>query len=253
MTELLSAFAQVLLINIILSGDNAVVIGLAARELEARQRHRAIILGGALAVLLRIIITIPAALILSIPFLRAVGGVVLAWIAYSLLSETPEEVERGGAASMLAAVRMIVVADATMSLDNILAVAAVAERSSHSILVLTVGLALSIPVVLLGGGLVATLMRRLPWLAWVGAAILAYTAADLVTGDLGVQRLVHVTAAEQMAFGAAVTVVVLAAAAVRLVAERRAEQRRQQSTREDYAPLPPTAPHPRDEHRNAHG
>lgn len=255
LTDLLSAFLQVLVVNIVLSGDNAVVIGLAARELEPRQRRRAILLGGGLAVLLRLALTIPAEIILNIPFLRAVGGIVLAWVAYSLL-ETSEEEEAGGeAASVWAAVRLIVVADATMSLDNVLAVAAVAEQSPHSILVLTVGLLLSIPVVLLGGGVVAHLMARLPWLAWVGAAILGYTAADLISGDQGVRRWVSLSSIQRIAFGILVTLLIVGAAGLRARAARRVappfpdreSPPPRGSTREDFDP------HRRSDGRGAHG
>jgi YjbE family integral membrane protein len=184
-SSLLRATLEVLLINIVLSGDNAVVIGMAARGLAGAQRRQAILLGGILAVVLRLALTIPAEQALHVPLLGAAGGLLLAWVAYRLLtSET--EVNHRGAESVRSAVRLMVLADVTMSLDNVLAVAAIAEGTAFPGLVLLFGLALSIPLVLLGGGLIATVLGRFPWLAWLGAAILAVTAANLIVDDVGV-------------------------------------------------------------------
>jgi YjbE family integral membrane protein len=188
-SSLLGAFAEVLLLNLVLSGDNAVVIGLAARGLTAEARKRAIILGGGFAVGLRLILTLPAEYLLTVPFLRAGGGGLLMWVAYRLLTEDEGEGTADEAATIGKAIRLIVLADLTMSLDNILAVAAVAERSDHDVLVLIVGLALSIPIVLLGGNIVARLMNRLPILVWIGAAILGYTAGELIVEDKAIDQL----------------------------------------------------------------
>jgi YjbE family integral membrane protein len=183
LTSLLGALAEVLLVNLVLSGDNAVVIGLAARSLPPEARRRAVVMGGGFAVALRLLLTVPAEFLLKIPFLRAGGGMLLIWVAYRLLASEEEAAVDARAATVIAAVKMIVLADLTMSLDNILAVAAVAERSAHPVAVLVAGLALSIPIVLLGGNIVARLMGRLPILVWVGAAILGYTAGELITED----------------------------------------------------------------------
>jgi YjbE family integral membrane protein len=187
-SSLIGALAEVLLVNLVLSGDNAVVIGLAARGLSDHSRRRAIMLGGGLAVFLRLALTLPAEYLLHVPLVRAGGGLLLIWVAYRLLVEEEGGTDRGEATSIGHAVRLIVLADLTMSLDNILAVAAVAERSSHDVLVLIVGLAISIPIVLVGGDLVARLMRRLPILAWIGGAILAYTAGELIADDDALDR-----------------------------------------------------------------
>jgi YjbE family integral membrane protein len=185
--SLLRAVLEVLLINIVLSGDNAVVIGMAARRLEGRQRRQAILLGGVLAVLLRLALTIPAEQALHVPFLGAAGGLLLAWVAYRLLT-SDSSIDHHGADSIGAAVRLMVLADVTMSLDNVLAVAAIAETTAHPGPVLVLGLALSIPVVLLGGGLIATVLGRFPWLAWLGAAILTVTAANLIVDDVWIHE-----------------------------------------------------------------
>src|SRR5690348_14531969 len=118
----ISALFEVLLVNLVLSGDNAVVIGLAARGLSGRARRRAIMLGGLFAVGLRLALTLPAAFLLGVPLLRAAGGVLLVWVAYRLVVGDGESEVKGEAGSVGQAIRLIVLADLTMSLDNILAV-----------------------------------------------------------------------------------------------------------------------------------
>jgi YjbE family integral membrane protein len=206
--SLLRATLEVLLVNIVLSGDNAVVIGMAARGLPRRQRGQAILLGGVLAVLLRLALTIPAEYALHVPFLGALGGLLLAWVAYRLLTGEVEA-EHHGATSIAAAVRLMVLADATMSLDNVLAVAAIAETTTHPGPVLVLGLALSIPVVLVGGGLIAALLGRYPWLAWLGAALLTITAADLIVGDVAIHDRLGAPEAARLALALGLTGIVL--------------------------------------------
>jgi YjbE family integral membrane protein len=186
---LVEALVEVFLVNLVLSGDNAVVIGLAARGLPPLDRRRAVLLGGGFAVGMRVAFTLPAEWLLRVPFLRAGGGLLLIWIAYRLLTEESDSHDQMRATSVAHAIRMIILADATMSLDNILAVAAVAERAPQPYLVLAVGLLLSIPLVLAGGTAVATLMHRLPGLIWLGGAVLAYTAAELVAEDHGLEPI----------------------------------------------------------------
>lgn len=209
----LGALAEVLLVNLVLSGDNAVVIGLAARGLAAAARKRAILLGGLFAVGLRLALTLPAEFLLGVPLLRAAGGVLLAWVALRLLTGEDEGGTTDEASSVIAAIRLIVLADLTMSLDNILAVAAVAEKSEHNVLVLCVGLALSIPIVLLGGDVVARLMGRLPILVWVGAAILGYTAGELIVEDEAldgaIERIPHGAFALPIALAAGIVLIAL--------------------------------------------
>lgn len=215
MDSLLTSLLAVLLVNLVLSGDNAVVIGLASRGLSRTARRRAILLGGGLAVALRIALTLPAEYLLGVPLLRAAGGLLLLWVAYGLLVGSDEGAGRSDADGIVAAVKMIVIADITMSLDNILAVAAVADRSPHSSLVLFVGLALSIPIVLVGGDVVARLMGRLPILAWVGAAILAFTAGELFFEDEVVRRGVELSRPAEIAIQLALAAGLLALAYAR--------------------------------------
>jgi YjbE family integral membrane protein len=210
-SSLVGATLEVLLINIVLSGDNAVVIGMAAHGLPPARRRQAIILGGVLAVLLRLALTIPAEWALQVPFLGATGGLLLAWVAYRLLTGEDVRDDRG-VASVWAAVRLMVLADATMSLDNVLAVAAIAESTAHPGPVLVLGLALSIPIVLLGGGLIATMLERLPWLSWLGAAVLTITAASLITSDKGLRGHLRSSRLSDVMVAAGLSAVVLGTA-----------------------------------------
>lgn len=179
--ELIGRIAEIIVINVVLSGDNAVVIGMAARRLPPVQRRKAIIYGGAAAVALRILFTALAALLLGIPLLQAGGGLLLVWIAIGLLRSDDGEADRVcQARNMRDAVRTIVLADVITSLDNILAVGG--ESQGH-IGLLLFGLAVSIPLVLLGAELVASLMNRLTWLVWLGAGTLAWTAGQMIAAD----------------------------------------------------------------------
>jgi YjbE family integral membrane protein len=177
----LGALLTIIAIDLVLSGDNAVVIGMAARRLAPEQRRKAIIWGGAGAVVLRVAFTILAALLLHIPLLQAVGGMLLLWIAFKLLrpeGAAHEVVQQAN--SLAGAIRTIIVADAVMSLDNMLAVGG---ASHGNIWLLLFGLGLSIPILLLGSSVIARLIGRYPWLNYAGAAILVYTAMEMFFND----------------------------------------------------------------------
>jgi YjbE family integral membrane protein len=167
-------------VNVILSGDNAVVIALAARSLPKRQQSKAVFWGAGAAVVLRIVLTIGAVELLRLPYLKIIGGILLLWIAVKLL--LPEEEEGGveGSASLLQAIKTILIADLVMSLDNVLAVAAVAR---DSIMLLVIGLALSIPLVVFGATLLMKLMVRYPIIITIGAALLGWVAGEMLVGD----------------------------------------------------------------------
>lgn len=184
--DLIAAVFSIVLIDLVLSGDNAVVIGLAARSLPARQQRLAIIFGGLGAILLRILFAVIAAYLLGIPLLQAVGGVLLLWIAWKLLHEEsgPHEVAEGK--TLHGALQTIILADVVMSLDNILAIAGV---SHGNVFQLAFGLFLSMPIILFGSSLIATLMNRLPWLVFVGSGILTWTAGGMIEHDRIVGRL----------------------------------------------------------------
>lgn len=164
----------------LLSGDNAVVIAMASRRLPPRERRRAIIAGGAGAIVLRIIFTIAASVLLRIPLLQALGGVMLVWISWRLLREEPEDHNIQAATTVWGAFQTIVIADVLMSLDNILAISGAAGGSFG---LLIFGLLASMPIILFSSTLIAQLMNRLPWLSIVGAVILTITAARMVIDD----------------------------------------------------------------------
>ncbi|MCC6629400.1 MAG: TerC family protein [Chloroflexi bacterium] len=177
---LLTAVFSIVVIDLVLSGDNAVVIGMAAHQLPPKQQRHAIIFGALGAVGLRVLFTALAAVLLGIPALQAIGGVVLIWIALKLLrqEEANHTVKHG--TNLFDAVRTIVLADVVMSLDNILAVGGAAHGN---IGLLLFGLGLSMPIILFGSSLVASLMNRLPWLVILGAAVLVYTGVEMTLAD----------------------------------------------------------------------
>ncbi len=177
---LLGAVFSIVIIDLVLSGDNAVVIGMAARRLPPKQQRQAIIFGAAGAIGLRVFFTFMVALLLGIPLLQAVGGLALIWIAFKLLRQEDHEhaVKEGG--NLVEAIRTIVLADVVMSLDNILAVGGAAHGDLG---LLMFGLGLSMPIILFGSGLVALLMNRLPWLVYLGSGVLVHAATEMVFKD----------------------------------------------------------------------
>lgn len=174
-TKLLS----IIFIDLILAGDNAIVIAMAARNLPKQQQKKVIILGTGGAVLIRVIATILVIWLLKIPFLMVVGGLMLIWIAYKLLvQEEKHEVEAGK--SVWEAVRTIIIADAAMGLDNVIAIAGV---SHGNILLVILGLLISVPIIVWGSTLFIKLINRYPIILYFGSGILAYTAAKMITHD----------------------------------------------------------------------
>ena len=170
MDGLLIALFNIIVIDLTLSGDNAVVIGMAVRKLPPRQKRIAILSGGGLAIVLRIALTAVAAFLLTIPLLRAVGGLVLLWITYHLLSQNDgasHDTTIRADSGLWDAMRTIIIADVTMSTDNVLAVGAAAHGD---MLLLIFGLTLSMAILVLGGTLVSVLMNKAGWLVFVGAA-----------------------------------------------------------------------------------
>ena len=195
MLELLVAVGGIILVDLVLSGDNALVIGAAAARLARRQRWQAIVIGGGGAILLRILFAFFATLLLQLPLLQAIGGGILLLIAIRLLMDREKELSErteaqaasasGGTNSsasrgFLSAMLTILVADVTMSLDNVLAVGALAHGD---LLVLAIGVFLSIVLLLFGSAIVAELIGRLTWLLDVAALVLAWTGANMVLDD----------------------------------------------------------------------
>jgi YjbE family integral membrane protein len=181
MLETLQAVLAIVLIDLALSGDNALVIGMAARGLPRRQRRRAIVFGGLAAVALRIAAASAVTLLLAIPYLQLIAALALVVIAYRLVRPTTSGGRTVRAATTLPeAILTILLADAAMSLENILGVGAAAHGS---VALLIFGLALSIPIVLFGSGLVIQVLDRFPQGIWLGALALIWTAAEMVVDE----------------------------------------------------------------------
>ena len=178
---------KIVWINIILSGDNAVVIALAARSLPPAQQKKAVLFGSGAAVVLRIVLTVVAAKLLALPYLQIAGGLMLLWIGVQLLgSEEDGEGESKEYGSMLAAVRTILIADLVMSLDNVIAVAAAAQGDTT---LLILGLAISIPLVIFGSTLMIKLMERFPIIIIFGAALIGWVAGETIVSDVALKNV----------------------------------------------------------------
>jgi len=175
-----TALLKIIGVNIVLSGDNAVVIALAARSLPPRQQKQAIFWGSAAAIILRIVLTLFAVALLALPWLKLIGSALLLWIGIKLL--VPEEGEDNVEASdnLLAAIRTILIADLVMSLDNVIAVAAAA--GGHWALMI-IGMAISIPIVIFGATLLVKLMERFPVIITIGAALIGFVAGEMAWED----------------------------------------------------------------------
>ena len=189
------ALGQIIWINILLSGDNAVVIALACRSLPPRQRFWGILLGAGAAVLLRVFFTIVIAQIMAAPYLKLVGGLLLLWIAVKLIMPSEEHSEGSvkSGDTLLRAVWLVTVADIVMSLDNVIAIAAAAESAAARIdigqaltiktVLIVFGLATSVPLIIAGSALLMKLLERYPILVWAGAALLGWVAGEIIVKD----------------------------------------------------------------------
>ena len=172
---------KIIWINILLSGDNAIVIALACRGLPSKQRFWGIILGAGAAVGLRIFFTVILAYVLELPWLRLVGGLLLLWIAVKLLvQDEADEASVESSDNLWGAVRTVAIADVVMSLDNVLAIAAAAHGNMTLIIF---GLAISIPLIVAGATLIMALLTRFPLLVWAGAGLLGWIAGELMVED----------------------------------------------------------------------
>ena len=179
------ALMQIMMVNIVLSGDNAVVIALAARNLPARQQKLAVLWGCGGAIVLRVLLTVVAVALLKIPFLQFFGALLLVWIAIKLLIEDDESGAHHHAHNnMFGAVKTILLADVVMSLDNTLAVAGVA-KGNWSLLI--AGLVLSIPLIVFGSTIIMKAIDRFPIIVYIGAGLIAYTAGEMIDSDVAVQ------------------------------------------------------------------
>lgn len=179
-TAFWAGLLKIIWVNIILSGDNAVVIALAARSLPHDQQKKAVFLGAGAAVIMRIILTFFAAALLRYPYLKLFGGLLLLWIAVNLLVPEGDEKEITGHSNLFHAIRTILFADLVMSVDNVLAVAATAQGDN---ILLTLGLLISIPLVIGGATLLMNLMERFPVIILAGAAMIGWVAGEMISTD----------------------------------------------------------------------
>jgi YjbE family integral membrane protein len=183
------AALQIMGINILLSGDNAVVIALAVRALPPRERFWGMVLGAGCAAVLLILFTGIVATLLKLPYLKLIGGIALFWVAVKLVAPQPHDAEDTPEAveDLWRAVRVVVIANIVMSLDNVIAVAAAAHGNY---LLLALGLAISIPVVIAGSALFLALLERFPWVVWAGGALLGWIAGGLLPDDAFVAQYI---------------------------------------------------------------
>ncbi|NIK75896.1 YjbE family integral membrane protein [Paenibacillus castaneae] len=178
--EFFSALLTIVFIDLILAGDNAIVIGLAARNLPKQQQKKAVVWGTVGAVSIRIIATLLVVKLLNVPWLNLVGGLLLLWIAYKLLVQEDGHDNIKSGNTLWQSIRTIIIADAAMGLDNVIAVAGAAHGDT---LLVILGLIISVPVVVWGSTLFIMLVNRFEWIVYVGSAVLAYTAAKMITHE----------------------------------------------------------------------
>ncbi len=180
--EFFSALLAIIVIDLVLAGDNAIVIALAARGLPPEYQKQTIIWGTVGAIVIRAVMTLGVVWLLKVPGLMLVGGILLIWIAYRLVvpKEAHHDAHAGSKASFWGAIKTIVIADAVMGVDNVLGVAGAAHGS---FLLVVLGLIISVPIMVFGSSLVLKWMERFPWIVYVGAGVLALTAAGMIDKD----------------------------------------------------------------------
>jgi YjbE family integral membrane protein len=176
--------AKIIGVNIILSGDNAVVIALAARSLPQKQQKQAVIWGSLAAIVMRVILTLFAVALLQLPWLKLVGSLLLFWIGVKLLIPEDGDEEIAASDQLLSAIKTILIADLVMSLDNVIAVAAAA---GGSVTLLILGLAISIPLVIFGATLLLKLMERFPVIITIGAGLIGWVAGEMLVADVALE------------------------------------------------------------------
>ena len=213
------AALEIIVINILLSGDNAVVIALACRNLPKKLRRLGIFWGVIGAVVLRIILTFFAVQLLLLPYLQLVGGALLIWIGIKLVAEDEGDGPEVAASDrLLSAVKTVIVADLVMSIDNVIGVAGAAKGS---LLLLVFGLVVSIPLVVVGAQLIMKLIERFPWLVIAGGGLLGYIAGEIATTDTAVAPWIDANAPTLHYWGPALGIVVVVAAGIWLTRRNR--------------------------------
>ncbi|MGA8942268.1 MAG: TerC family protein [Thermoactinomyces sp.] len=184
--EFFTALISIIIIDLMLAGDNAIVIGLSARNLPKGKQKKVIFWGMAGAVVMRILCTLIVVWLLRIPGLLLIGGVILVWIAFRLLVEEKGDKDVEAASSVWSAIRTIVVADTVMGLDNVLAVAGAAH---NSFLLVVIGLLISVPIIIWGSTLFIKLLEKYPFILYIGSGVLVFTAAKMIADEKLIQPL----------------------------------------------------------------
>ena len=184
------ALLSIIIANILLSGDNAVVIALASRNLPAHQQKKAIFWGSAAAIVLRVVLTITAVQLLTLPYLKIIGAILLIYIGVQLLADSDDDANMEGSSNIWGAIRTILVADLVMSLDNVLAVAAAAQKGPEEtrLALLIIGLGLSIPLIIFGSTMLLKVMDRFPVIITLGAGLLGLLAGGMLVEDPAIKE-----------------------------------------------------------------
>jgi YjbE family integral membrane protein len=185
-----AALLSIIVANILLSGDNAVVIALASRNLPAHQQKKAIFWGSAAAIVLRVVLTVTAVQLLTLPYLKIIGAILLVYIGVQLLADSDEDTDMEGSSNIWGAIRTILVADLVMSLDNVLAVAAAAQKGPEEarLALLIIGLGLSIPLIIFGSTMLLKVMDRFPIIITLGAGLLGLLAGGMLVEDPAIKE-----------------------------------------------------------------
>ncbi|WP_216828279.1 TerC family protein [Alkalihalobacterium elongatum] len=178
--DFLISLLTIIGIDIILGGDNAIVVALACRNLPKEQRNKAIVLGIGLALVIRIVLTLVAVQLLKIPLLLAIGGALLIYIAYDLISQMNNDHNVHSGTSIFSAIKAIIIADFIMGVDNVIAVAGAAHGYPSLVII---GLIISVPIIILGSKLILLIFERFPFVIYIGAGILAFTAGRMITHE----------------------------------------------------------------------
>jgi len=188
------ALGSIIVANILLSGDNAVVIALASRNLQPKQQKTAIFWGSAAAIILRVVLTITAVQLLSMPYLKMIGAILLLYIGVQLLADSDEDPEMKAESNIWGAIRTILIADLVMSLDNVIAVAAAAQKGPEEtrLLLLIIGLGLSIPLIIFGSTMLLKVMERFPIVITLGAGLLGLLAGGMFVEDPAIKETIQV-------------------------------------------------------------
>lgn len=228
--EFLTSLLIIIGIDLMLAGDNAIVIALASRRLPEDKQKKAIIWGTVGAIGIRIIATVALVSLLKLPFLHLIGGLLLIWIAYKLLVDDDDHGDVKAGTTLGQAIRTIIVADAVMGLDNVLAIAGAAGNGEHGYLLVVIGLLISVPVIVFGSTLFIKLIEKYRWILYAGAGVLAYTAAKMITHEGFLEPFFHGYPIVQWAF---YIVVIAGVVTAGKISNDRREKRNEEKEDED--------------------